>query len=202
MKKLSFITIALSAIFMSGCDMEQLLKDLNLKKAPKVNLIEAIDKGRVGGFDRNDPINVQYEVLLNYVRSLDIQCVDDEMKSGPSPEIDSNPKLVAAAKEHSDDMLKTDNFSHTGSDGTHSYDRMRNHGFKGAKYSENIYYERNSLGVSKDAWIHAVESWISSTDGHCSNLMDSKITDFGMYQSTSEDGKTTYITLDLGQKQE
>ncbi len=201
MKYLKILSLSLSVLFMSGCTVDELLKELNMKHPPKVNLIEAIDSGKVGGFDRNDPINVQYEVLLNYVRSMDIQCIDDNMKSGPSPEISNNSKLVDAAKEHSDDMLNTGNFSHEGSDGSHSYDRMRKHGFKGLKYAENIYREHDSLGNGKDAWIHAIESWITSTDGHCSNMMDPDITDFGMYESKNSNNTTSYITLDLGQKE-
>ena len=65
---------------MSGCSVDELLKELKMKNKSKINLIEAIDKGRVGGFDRNDPVSVQYEVVLNYVRSMDIQCLDDGYK--------------------------------------------------------------------------------------------------------------------------
>ncbi len=201
MRYLKILGINILIIFITGCTVDELLNELKGKKTPKVDLVKAIDEGKVGGFDRSDPINVQYEMVLNYVRSLNIQCVDDEMKSGPSPEINSNDKLVEAAKEHSDDMLKTGDFSHEGSDGSHSYDRMRKHGFKGLKYAENIYYKHDSLGNSRDTWIHAIESWIESTDGHCSNMMDPDITDFGMYESKNSDNTTSYITLDLGQKE-
>ncbi len=200
MKYFKSISLGLSIIFFSGCSVQDLIDQLKDKKVPKVDLIEAINKGQVGGFDRNDPINIQYEVLLNYVRSQNIQCVDAQMKKGPSPEINSNDKLTQAAKEHSEDMLNSGLFSHQGSDGSHSYDRMRKYGFKGLKYAENIYYEHDSLGVRNDAWIHAIESWIESTDGHCSNMMDPDITDFGMYEAKSSDNSTSYITLDLGQK--
>ena len=195
--------IGLSIIAMNGCDLNELKKFLSDGGIdPKVNLIEAIDKGRIGGFDREDSINVQYEIVINYVRSLNITCNDDEQKSGPSPEIDSNSKLVKAAKEHSLDMLQSDNFSHEGSDGSSSYDRMRKQGFKGSKYSGNIYYKRDSLGTGKNNWIDAIEAWIESKDGHCSNLMDPDITDFGMYEAKSSDETTSYVTLDLGAKQD
>jgi len=196
--------LTLSVIFMGGCDIQDLQNsfgDANKNYVPKIDIQKAISKGLVAGYDSQEPLDRQLEAVINYVRSSPIKCIDSESVSGPSAEIYVDQKLKDAAKEHSDDMLKTDNFSHEGSDGSNSYERMRKHGYKGKKYSENIYYEHNSIGVDSKAWIRSIEAWISSTTGHCSNLMDPDITDFGFYESKNSAGTTSYITIDFGAKQ-
>jgi len=203
MKIVKLGALALSVIFMSGCDLQDLkdmLSNANKDYIPKIDIQKAISKGFVAGYDSQESLDRQLEAIINYVRSSSITCNDEEALSGPSAEIYVNEKLKDSAKEHSDDMLNTGNFSHKGSDGSNSYERMQRHGYKGRKYSENIYYEHNSAGVDNKAWIRSIEAWISSTTGHCSNLMDPDITDFGFYESKNSTNTTSYITLDLGEK--
>jgi len=203
MKIVKLSILALSVIFIGGCniqDLKDMLSNSNKKYIPKIDIQKAISKGLVAGYDSQESLDRQLEAVINYVRSSSITCNDEEALSGPSAEIYVDQKLKDAAKEHSDDMLNTGNFSHKGSDGSSSYERMQRHGYKGRKYSENIYYERNSAGVDSKAWIRSIEAWVSSTTGHCSNLMDPDITDFGFYESKNSAKTTSYITLDLGEK--
>jgi len=166
-----------------------------LYKFYNLNLQNKINQDLIPGYDKNDPIQEQYQAVINYVRGLNIKCHDFEGAQGPVAEIDYDNKIVEAAKKHSKDMLQSGKFSHYGSDGSNPFERMAREGYRNGR-SENIYYEYNSAHLSSDVWIHAIEEWVNSTTGHCSNIFDSEATHFGMYNAT--DGNTAYITLDFG----
>jgi uncharacterized protein YkwD len=72
-------------------------------------------------------------------------------------------RLQAAAERHLADMLRTGNFSHTGSDGTQSYDRIAQAGFNSCRPAENI-----AFGQTSDA--AAVTVWMGSS-GHRANIL-------------------------------
>ena len=63
------------------------------------------------------------------------------ISSSPKPPLAFNPALISAARSHSQWMLDTDTFSHTGQDGSSPYDRMAAAGyvFSGSwSWGENI----------------------------------------------------------------
>jgi uncharacterized protein YkwD len=167
-----------------------------------INLTKEIHDGNVPNYDSMDPIENQYQAVINYLRSLAIECNDSEAIVGPSDALVWNDSLENAAKEHSDDMNTSGHYGHDGS-GTVSDitgqtlghasnpgERVDEAGYAGYT-GENIarlqsYYETAGgkpagfVPVNNDTWIAVMAGWINSTHGHCSNIMNPVAKSFGM----------------------
>jgi hypothetical protein len=176
-----------------------------------------IDLADVPGYDSTDPIDEQYLSVVNYLRGLDITCNDAQGLSGPV-EIDlrNDPHLQAAAREHSEDMRISGHYGHEGSGTTSDTtgqalghastprERMVHNGYTGNITAENIAIMQSTPNPpASDAWVEAMEGWMKSTHGHCSNIMNPNLTDFGMYESRTSAPDTegyyrVYWTQDFG----
>ncbi|MFD0978455.1 CAP domain-containing protein [Tropicimonas aquimaris] len=82
--------------------------------------------------------------------------------------------LNAAAEDHSDWMLKTDTFSHTGVDGSSPGDRMKAAGFEFSgswSWGENVAWqsERGASGISDD--VEDLFDALMNSDGHRANIL-------------------------------
>ena len=109
---------------------------------------------------------------------------------GPQAELTVSNALGQAALNHSIDMSENDFFSHTGSDGSSPIDRMRDAGFNGSGWGENISrasYERSAEEV--------VAGWMTS-DGHCSNIMTPGFNVLGSAKASNSSWENW--TLNLG----
>jgi hypothetical protein len=134
-------------------------------------------------------------------------------------------QLANAAKEHSEDMLANHKMQHLGS-GTATdltaqktfsskpstpRERMKANGYDYKKIdrrasdmntAENIAYTAVSSGSLPDKeWVHVIENWMKSKDGHCSNIMDRHLKDFGMAVAKGKldnGGEEAYWTQDFG----
>ena len=177
-----------------------------------INLTQAIADGNVTGYDasKNGTPQVQqnYLVILNYLRSLSITCNDDAAITGPSsPEMVWNDHLADAAEEHSEDMRKSVWYNHDGSGtvndktaqdlglgrGSYFDERIEHNGFAGSLKAENIATSGANYVLPSDYWLKVMEGWMASTHGHCSNIMNPALTQFGMYESrAAQDGSGTY----------
>lgn len=83
-----------------------------------------------------------------------------------------NSKLYQAALKHTNDMVQNNFFDHTGSDGSNAGTRITAAGYSWYTYRENIaagYFSAQEV----------VSGWLSST-GHCSNIMNSLVTEMGV----------------------
>jgi len=194
-----------------------------------INLTKAIQDGYITGYDVNGPIEDQYMAVVNYLRSMSITCSDGAAVSGPTDAIVWDTLLADASKEHSDDMNTSGVYSHDGS-GTLSditgqtftptrsstpRERVTRSGYAG-QAGENIaihvrYYANsggqptNFVPIDNDTWLTIMEKWMTSTTGHCSNLMNPLNKSFGMHETGSrvDDNGThilhsTYWTLEFG----
>jgi len=174
----------------------------------------SINIADVTGYDDTDPIDVQYLSVINYLRSQSITCNDATAASGPVGPMVTNDILVRAAKEHSDDMGISGNYSHTGS-GTASdvtgqivghasslTERLNHNGYSNSMWGENIAMRWGSSAAPADAWIEIMAGWMTSATGHCSNIMSSRLSDFGMSEYIAPvDGAGKYYvywTQDFG----
>jgi uncharacterized protein YkwD len=110
-----------------------------------------------------------------------LQLVNDTRKKGcncggtyyaPVPAVTWNDQLEKAAWIHSNDMFQKKYFSHSGSDGSGSGERINNVGYSWKYYGENI-----AFGYSTEKEV--VDGWLSST-GHCSNIMDGNFKEMGV----------------------
>ena len=180
--------------------------------AVDIDLSKAIAEGKVIGYDASKngtpQVKENYLAVLNYMRSLSITCNDSDGVSGPSDPLDWNDDLETAAKEHSDDMLATGHYSHTGS-GTATDIVAQNLGLSGGSSiqqrithyktdaqitGENIARLQSTDPIENDAWIATMEGWLESKKGHCSNIMHKSFKYFGMAEakSNSQDGDGFY----------
>ena len=88
------------------------------------------------------------------------------------PPLTLAPKLTRAAREHSKDMAKHNEFEHQGSDGSSPPDRATRAGYVWRTVGENI----AAGATSAD---EVMEGWLASP-GHCENLMDPRFTETGI----------------------
>ncbi len=95
-----------------------------------------------------------------------------------------NPNLTDGARSHSQWMIDTDNFSHSGAGNSSPGDRMKSAGyvFSGSwAWGENIAYRSGSAGTSLTATLHKdlfVDAGIADR-GHRTNLMNANFREIG-----------------------
>jgi len=137
----------------------------------------------------NDPVptTVNKAVLL--------QLVNDARKKGcncgdtyyaPAPALTWNDQLEKAAYNHSTDMYQKKYFSHIGSDGSGSGERISAVGYSWKYYGENIAF---GYSAEKDV----VAGWLTSP-GHCSNIMNKNFREMGVAKAGE------YWTQDFGSR--
>lgn len=97
-----------------------------------------------------------------------------------------NDQLEKAAYDHSKDMSQNKYFSHTGSDGSESGERISNAGYAWKWYGENI-----AAGYPTESEV--VAGWLSSP-GHCANIMNKNYKEMGVAKVGD------YWTQDFGSK--
>ncbi len=148
--------------------------------------LDVLQPGSGGsGNGGNDLVPEEQEVvvLINDIRA----------QRGLAP-LTINQSLVAVARRHSRDMATNDFMSHTGSDGSSPWDRMRDAGYQLGRGGENV-----AAGYSTAAGV--VDGWMNST-GHRENMLSPSFCDLGV--GYAYNGKSTYRhywTLDLGCQQ-
>jgi len=170
-----------------------------------------IDITNVQGYDVTDPIEDQYLAVINYLRSLRIKCDDPHAVSGPSDsDMQWNTFLADAATEHSEDMKLSDHYAHDGSGTSNDitgqtftpvraskfYERISRNGYTGTSTAENIAIAMSSpTSPPANQWITVMEECMTSTSGHCSNIMSSDLTEFGMHESRADVNTTGWYKV-------
>jgi len=109
------------------------------------------------------------------------------------PPLDLSSLLTASAQRHSDDMARTGNIDHAGSDGSSVESRIRDAGYGHWRnfgiWGENIY--GGQMADVAAAW----EFW-SNSQVHRANLLKPRYREIGIGVGHSANG--TYYTLDFG----
>jgi hypothetical protein len=107
--------------------------------------------------------------------------------------LDLNSTLTASAQRHSDDMARTGNIDHTGSDGSTIESRIRDAGYGHWRnfgiWGENIY--GGQMANVDAAW----DFWINS-QVHRANILKPRYREIGIGVGRSDNG--TYYTLNFG----
>lgn len=141
------------------------------------------------------PVATNISVSSTVNKTVLLQLVNNARKKGchcgniyyaPAPALIWNNQLEKAAYDHSRDMFQNKYFSHTGSDGTSSGDRISNAGYNWRWYGENI---AEGYPTEKDV----VAGWLSSP-GHCANIMNKNYKEMGVAKVGD------YWTQDFGSK--
>ena len=89
----------------------------------------------------------------------------------PTHALALEPRLTAAAQDHSDDMYARRTMSHTGGDGSGPGQRIARTGYASATWGENVAAGYASVDAVMAGWL--------GSDGHCANLMNPGFTEFG-----------------------
>ena len=105
------------------------------------------------------------------------------------PALTANAQLDAAARRHSDDMARTGNFSHTGSDGSTADQRVTDAGYHFRLMAENI-------AAGQGTADEVVRSWMNS-ESHRANIVNCELRDIGVAHAVDGNNKS-YWTQDFG----
>ncbi len=107
--------------------------------------------------------------------------------------LDLNGQLTASAQRHSDDMARTGNVDHTGSDGSSIESRIRDAGYGHWRdfgiWGENIY-------GGQTADVAAAWNFWSNSQVHRANILKPRYREIGIGVGRSDNG--TYYTLNFG----
>ena len=107
--------------------------------------------------------------MVKHSRQSAQQCGDSTLPSVGS--VEWNDQLATAARNHANDMVNANFFSHTGSDGLGVADRAEGAGYDWRAVGENI-----AAGQRDNEEVH--QGWLDSA-GHCRNIMNSSYTEIG-----------------------
>lgn len=144
--------------------------------------------------------------LINEARSRLPSC--DVLQSGQAlivptsnttrtrPAVTWNPRLASIAQSHSQSMAKGGFFDHVDTSGKTVAQRAKDVGYRYRVVAENIAAGHESLS-------EVVMEWIASK-GHCENLIDDRVTEFGLSMVQNNDPSapySSYWTLVLGTPQ-
>ncbi|NTU79118.1 MAG: CAP domain-containing protein [Chloroflexales bacterium] len=101
-----------------------------------------------------------------------LSLVNSERASAGCGPLSFNQKLTDAAQAHSEDMARNNFFSHTGSDGSSSSQRVTRAGYSWSYTGENV-----AAGyATADA---VMQGWMNS-DGHRANILRCSFTEIGI----------------------
>lgn len=136
------------------------------------------------------PLNEFQSQVLNLVNDARAQarnCGSEFFSVAPPVVWDE--RIEAAALVHSIDMAQNQNFSHTGTDGSDTGDRLLMQGYNWNTWGENIL-------VGLDNAPDAIDAWIGSS-GHCSIIMSPSLREVGagVAQGIFQGNTASYWTL-------
>ena len=138
-----------------------------------------------------------YLFELNQARSIPQDCGTRGIFYEAIP-LTWNTKLYRAAYEHSNDLAKTNTFSHRGSGevtdrtgrslgkASTSTERVEAHGYTYSQIGENIGAGTNTNTAQK------VVAQLMKSDGHCANIMSPDYREVGMAMSRNSNSKFVY----------
>ncbi|MFN0089926.1 MAG: CAP domain-containing protein [Acidimicrobiales bacterium] len=127
--------------------------------------------------------------LVNVARSTPRQC--GAQGFGPAAALAMNGALALSAQWHSDDLANGAPFGHTGSDGSAPWDRMLAAGYTWSAAAENVAAGYSSVKAVVDGWL--------KSPGHCANIMNPALTEFGAARAYNGGSKYRYYwTQDFG----
>ena len=202
MKKIVLYTLVSFALM--GCGAEGILENVGKSdNSGTQNPPSGTDSGNDSQtFDApaiETSVKQVYLTAINNARAVHQNCGSRGIKKAVAP-LKWNDALYKAAYEHSENLVKSDTFSHTGSGtpsdwtatvkelgkGSTFIERIENNGYLDYKtIGENI-----TSGTNRNTAQIAIDAWLKS-DGHCANLMNPNYTEVGM--AHVEKAGTEYI---------
>ena len=113
-------------------------------------------------------------------------------------------ELMAAARGHSEDMIRRGFYAHETPEGANPGNRLSRAGYSFSTYAENISRMSGSYGgePSRGELKEVFEGWMESKEGHRENLLNPNFHEVGIGvktgRYTSEPGTTSMYTVDFG----
>ncbi len=153
----------------------------------------------VDGWGGNDPdpgvadIRDKFLAAVNRARSVNQKC--GNTRYGPAPPVSWSGNLAMAAYLHSEDMVRKNFLSHTGSNGSSAGQRISRQGYPWRTYGENI-------AVGNPTVSSVIQGWLAS-ERHCRNLMNPSFTEIGAGYAIGPFGgnpAARYWTFDLADR--
>lgn len=128
---------------------------------------------------------------VNAYRAAGASC-GSEGSFPAAPALAWNALLTQASLAHSDDMVASNVFSHTGSDGSSAGQRATAAGYVWRSLAENIAAGQGSVATVMSSWM--------ASPGHCANIMRTSYQDIGVACVSGGVGNTyrSYWTMSLG----
>ena len=105
------------------------------------------------------------------------------ISNNPKQPLAFNLLLIDSARSHSQWMLDTDTFSHTGVNGTSSHQRMKNAGYQftgGWTSGENIGYQGTTGNINLTNFTEKVHQGLFESPGHRQNILNSNYREIGL----------------------
>ena len=121
--------------------------------------------------------------IHNSTEQAVLDIVNSERNSAGCGPLTGNILLAAAARNHNQDMIDNDFFSHTGSDGSNPDTRITRTGYGYSTWGENIAAGYNNPTSVMTGWMNS--------DGHRANILNCNFTEIGisyLYDSNSDYG--------------
>ncbi|HWH81922.1 MAG TPA: CAP domain-containing protein [Burkholderiaceae bacterium] len=130
---------------------------------------------------------------LNAMRARGLVC-RQTAHAGIGTPLRWSANLTAVAAAQSNDMAALNHMSHRDSQNRSLTERLAAMGYRFSAAAENVAYGYDSLDAVVQAWVES--------EGHCENLMNAKVAEFGLACSDSDaarfPGEARYWTLVLG----
>jgi uncharacterized protein YkwD len=138
-------------------------------------------------------IRDEFLTAVNRARSVKQKC--GNTRYGPAPPVSWSRYLAMAAYLHSEDMIRKNFLSHTGSDGSSADQRISRQGYPWRTYGENI-------AAGNPTVSSVLQGWLVS-ERHCRNLMNPAFTEIGAGYAIGPFGgnpAARYWTFDLADR--
>lgn len=113
----------------------------------------------------------------------------------PAPALGWNSLLTQAAAAHSTDMASKGYFSHTGSDGSLSNDRVVATGYQAGVAGEILSNPTGTYSATGQIIPRSISSWLASP-GHCAAIMNPIAMELG--SACARAGNKAYVTVEFG----
>jgi len=168
------ILIVLSGVFTSfGTGLAQIDYDSGNPTTSEQLMLELVNRARA------NPGAEAARLGIDLNQSLAAGTISNT----PKPPLASNPRLIASARAHSQWMLDTDTFSHTGMSGSDPGQRMEAAGyvFSGSwTWGENIGWRGSTGDVDPDAFTRLIHDGLFLSAGHRVNICNATFDEVGL----------------------
>lgn len=126
------------------------------------------------------------ELKLTKEEQAVIDLTNAERKAAGLKPLTADPKLMAAARGHAENMAKLEMLEHTLNDKTHA-DRAKDAGYEFGWLGENIAWNQENAK-------EVLGSWMNSS-GHKANILKDEATEIGVAVAKSKKGERYWVQV-------